>query len=132
MKKYRITLTEAQLLLMAECVEDCHRFMAGQMELCNTTSRLGNYIELTKELADLQPLVTPELSLGSSWKWNGGFCPNDLQRKFIAKTYYLYREIYHFLTAERAKYAKMTGNVYLGETLRCKDSGEMIKIEVIN
>lgn len=132
MKKYRITLTEAQLRLMAECVEDCHRFMAGQLELCNTTSRLDNYEELAHELAALQPLVTPELSLGSSWKWSGGLSQNDLQRKFIAETYYLYREIYHRLTTERAKEVNMSGNVYLGETLRCEDSGEPIKIEVIN
>ena len=26
MKKYRITLTKEQLMLIANCVEDCHRF----------------------------------------------------------------------------------------------------------
>lgn len=28
-KKYQITLTEDQLILIAQCVEDCHRFAAG-------------------------------------------------------------------------------------------------------
>ena len=28
MKKYRITLTKEQLMLIANCVEDCHRFLA--------------------------------------------------------------------------------------------------------
>ena len=37
MKKYRITLTEEQLRLIADCVEDCHRFACGQTELWNTT-----------------------------------------------------------------------------------------------
>ena len=35
-KKYRITLTEHQLMLIANCVEDCHRFASGQTELANT------------------------------------------------------------------------------------------------
>ena len=41
MKKYRITLTEEQLRLIADCVEDCHRFACGQTELWNTTLQLG-------------------------------------------------------------------------------------------
>ena len=28
MKKYRITLTKEQLMLIANCVEDCHRSLA--------------------------------------------------------------------------------------------------------
>ena len=32
-KIWRIELTERQLMLMARCVEDCHRFMSGQMEM---------------------------------------------------------------------------------------------------
>ena len=28
-KKWRIELTEHQLMLMAKCVEDCHRFIGG-------------------------------------------------------------------------------------------------------
>ena len=29
-KKYRITLTAEQMMLISKCVEDCHRFVAGQ------------------------------------------------------------------------------------------------------
>lgn len=38
MKKYRITLTKEQIILVANCVEDCHRFACGETELRNTTS----------------------------------------------------------------------------------------------
>lgn len=41
MTKYRITLTEKQLRLVSRCVEDCHRFAAGQTELWNTTSEFN-------------------------------------------------------------------------------------------
>ena len=127
--KWRIELTEHQLRLMAQCVEDCHRFIGGQMELSNSTSCLKHCRHLGEELHTLKPFVTPELGRGASYGWSGGSCPNDNQRKFIAETYYLYREIYHQVTLDKAKDKDMDWNVYLGETLTCKDSGEPIKVE---
>ena len=130
-KKWRIELTEHQLRLIANCVEDCHRFIGGQMELSNSTACLKHYRHLSEELGTLQAFVTPELGRGASYGWDGGFCPDDNQRKFIAETYYLYREIYHQLTLEAAKHKDMGYNVYLGETLTCNESGEPIKVEKI-
>ena len=130
-KKWRIELTEHQLRLIANCVEDCHRFIGGQMELSNSTACLKHYRELSEELDKLQPLVTPHLCRGVSYGWSGGSCPNEDQRKFLAETYYLYREIYHQVTLDEAKHKDMGWNVYLGETLTCKDSGEPIKVERI-
>ena len=128
-KKWRIELTEHQLRLIANCVEDCHRFIGGQMELSNSTACLKHGRHLGEELSTLQAFVTPLLERGASYGWNGGSCPNDNQRKFIAETYYLYREIYHQLTLEAAKHKDMGWNVYLGETLTCNESGEPIKVE---
>ena len=85
--KWRIELNEHQLRLIANCVEDCHRFIDGDS------------------------------------------CPNDNQRKFMAETYHLYREIYHQITLDEAKYNDMGWNVYLDETLACSESGEQIKVE---
>ena len=130
-KKWRIELTEHQLRLMAQCVEDCHRFIAGQMELNNSTACLNYNRILREKLRTLQPFVTPLLGRGASYGWNGGSCPDDNQRKFLAETYYLYREIYHQLTLEAAKHKDMGYNVYLGETLTCSESGEPIKVERI-
>ena len=130
-KKWRIELTEHQLRLMAQCVEDCHRFIGGQMELSNSTSCLEHHLELSDELCKLQKLVTPLLERGEDYGWDGGYCPYDYQRKFIAETYYLYREIYHQITLDEAKYEDTDWNVYLGETLTCDESGEPIKVERI-
>ena len=130
-KKWRIELTEHQLKLIANCVEDCHRFIGGQMELSNSTACLKHGRHLGEELSTLQAFVTPLLERGASYGWNGGSCPDDNQRKFIAETYYLYREIYHQLTLEAAKHKDMGWNVYLGETLTCAESGEPIKVERI-
>ena len=130
-KKWRIELTEHQVRLIANCVEDCHRFIGGQMELSNSTACLKHGRHLGEELSTLQAFVTPLLERGVSYGWNGGSCPDDNQRKFIAETYYLYREIYHQLTLEAAKHKDMSWNVYIDETLTCSESGEPIKIEKI-
>ena len=130
-KKWRIELTEHQLRLIANCVEDCHRFIGGQMELSNSTACLKHGRHLGEELSTLQAFVTPLLERGASYGWNGGSCPNGRQRKFIAETYYLYREIYHQLTLEAAKHKDMSWNVYIDETLTCGESGEPIKVERI-
>lgn len=127
-KKYQITLTEEQLMLMAHCVEDCSRFAAGQTELYNVLRSIDMYdLSLRKKLQDLQPLVTPGLGRGASYDWSGSGCPNEEQRKFIARSYYLYREIYH-----QHNLAEGIDNVYTSETLRCKDSGESIQLKVID
>ena len=128
-KKWRIELTEHQLRLIANCVEDCHRFIGGQMELSNSTACLKHGRHLGEELSTLQAFVTPLLERGASYGWDGGACPNDNQRKFLAETYYLYREIYHQVTLEAAKHKDMWYNVYLSETLTCSESGEPIKVE---
>ena len=122
-RKYTITLTEEQMILIANCVEDIHRFLAGQTELDNATLSLDNQREVADSLRRLQPLVTPELPMGASYGWSGGTCPNEHQRKMIAQTYYLYREMLHQYTV-----ANKHKNVYTSETLRCEDSGEPIKI----
>ena len=130
-KKWRIELTEHQLRLMAQCIEDCHRFIGGQMELSNSTSCLTHHLKLGEELGKLQQFVAPNLGRGASYGWSGGSCPNENQRKFLAETYYLYREIYHKMTIEDAKHNDICWNVYLGETLTCDESGEPIKVERI-
>lgn len=129
--KWKIELTEHQLMLMARCIEDCHRFIAGQTELFNSTCCLKHYSLLQDKLRELQPLVTPYLSHGASYGWTGGSCPDENQRKFIAETYYLYREIYHQVTLDEAKFTDKGLSVYLCDTLTCKDSGEPIKVERI-
>ena len=101
------------------------------MELSNSTACLKHRRHLGEELRTLQSFVTPELERGASYGWDGGSCPNDNQRKFLAETYYLYREIYHQLTLEAAKNKNMDWNVYLGDTLTCNESGEPIKVERI-
>lgn len=103
------------MMLIADCVEDIHRFLAGRTELWHTTSVLDNAHDVRYKMAEMAKVVTPELGR------NG--CPNEHQRKMIAQTYYLYREMLHQYTI-----ANKHKNVYSSKTLRCEDSGEPIKI----
>lgn len=125
--KYLIELSEQQLRLIADCVEDCHRFMSGQMGMSNTAERLDSYCVLRDAMEALKPKVTPELPFNASYGWNGGSCPNDSQRKFIAQTYPIYREIKHFFACKNKDFL----NVYHSETLTCEEGGEPIKIKEI-
>ena len=131
-QKYTLTVTESQLRLIADCVEDMSRFMGGQMELWNATSRLDNFIELKERLNDLHSLVTPDLSRNASYGWNGGGCPNKNQEEFIAKKYALYREIRHRMRElNRKPVEEYDYCVYDSPTLTCKLGGEPPVIEKV-
>ena len=130
-QKYTLTVTESQLRLIADCVEDLSRFMSGQMELWNSTSRLDNFVELKERLNDLHSLVTLDLPRNTSYGWNGGRCPNKNQEEFIAKTYAIYREIRHRLRVLTKDPDDENYNVYDSPTLTCKLGGGLPKIEKV-
>ena len=129
-KQFRITVSESQLRMIADCVEDCSRFMSGQTELQNCVSILDSMHEVQYILKEAYPYVVPELrrkyGFGACYDWGGRNCPNEWQRKFIAASYYLYREIRHFDAVHRG-----VDSVYRSETLRCEDSGFPITIEEV-
>ena len=128
-KKYRITMTGSQLMLMINALEDWHRFLAGQCEMLNATSLLRNGCEARENLETfVRPYIVPELkNNGASWSWNGGGCPNEHQRRAIAMSYMLYREPLHYLTVHSDK--DTSWNVYNSGTLTCEEQGPLIKIE---
>ena len=126
MKKYIITLNEHQLRLISQCVEDCCRFMSGQTDSMSCIHNLDNYLEVRDAMDKLHSLVTPMLGHNASYGWNGGNCQNENQRKFLAETYYIYREILH-----RIMVSNGIDNVYSSPTLRCNESGEPIIIEEV-
>ena len=121
-KMYTITCSEEQLRLIANAVEDWHRFLAGQCEMANATSMTDNYHELYDILTkQVEPLV-------ASYGWDGGTCPNKFQRKAIAMSYGIYRQILHFFAMQRKD---NEWDVYKSPTLTCDEQGGLIKIEQI-
>lgn len=132
MKQYTITLNEHQLNLIADCIEDCHRFLAGEVDMHNTTFHLPLCREVRDILRCTYPKVVPELwdkhhCLGASYGWDGDECADKHQQRRIAETYYLYREMRHRIAKENNA---DDWNVYASPTLTCPLSGEPITIEV--
>lgn len=117
MKRYTITFNEEQMLLVSHCIEDIHRFLCGDTELYFATSVLDGRKEVRARLRGIVP------NGGEGYDWAGNGCGNAAQKKLIAETYYLYREMLH-----RYNVANGRENVYSSPTLRCKDSGEPIEI----
>ena len=129
MKRYTVEVNEHQLRLIAQCVEDLNRFYSGQMGLSNTANILDTKrkVMIQDELDKLKPIVTPDIHDGYGYYgWSGAECSYEIQRKFLAESYYLYREIYHQLANPDD-----TWNVYNSETLRCADSGEPIIVKEV-
>lgn len=118
-RKWIIEVTEQQLVDIINCVEDAHRFIAGQMELHYITSYIediDNLLQLSDKLKELQPLVTPKLPYGSYYSWDGGECPDTPQRDFIARTYGIYRNLRHCVEKLRNN---NDWSVYKSPTLTC-------------
>lgn len=120
--KYQMTLTEEQIMLIANCVEDCHRFACGETELWNTIASMNSNGELKAKMKELHDFAVPELSANQYYDWAGSGCKDKSQKKFIAMTYAIYREILHKVVNE---------GVYKSHTLTCKEGGTPPMIERI-
>ena len=129
MKKYTITLTEEQMRLIAEGMEDYHRFLAGECRMANAIGYVplaGMHTHRDEMERHAHALMAFGLPLGGSYKWDGGSCPNKLQHKAIAMSYMIYREIFHHFAMQRPK---MSWNILQAPTLTCEEQGPLIKIE---
>ena len=130
MEQYTIKCNKEQLMLIANAVEDWSRFLSGQCEMWNATSLIDD----TEDMHDcrktldrmVKPYVTPELGADASYGWSGGGCPNDNQRKAIAMSYGVYRQIRHVMAIGRKG---DTYCVYNSPTLTCEEQGPLIQIE---
>ena len=127
MKKYRIELSEEQLRLVANCLEDISRFASGQTELKNTIEEMTKHLdhdishERLKD-ADLylrgaKAVLLPELQTNQSYGYNS--------TEFIGNTYQIYRTILHCLAIENN-----WDNVYSSPALKSGTMG-VVKIEKV-
>lgn len=132
MKKYTITLTEEQMRLIAEGMEDYHRFLSGECRMMNATQ----YVKPAQDMHNLRDnlemvahiRMAPNVPYGGSYDWAGTHCPNDHQRKAIAMSYMIYREILHHFAMQRPK---QIWNCLQDPTLTCEEQGGLIKIEEV-
>ena len=126
MKKYIIELSQEQMELISNCLEDVSRFAAGQWELKFTIGAMlcdlphDERIKRRNKAEDLLKKVKmallPNLSSNCFKGYNGS--------EFIGNTYQIYREILHKLAIDNN-----WGNVYSSPTLPSGTMGT-IKIDI--
>jgi hypothetical protein len=102
MKKYKIELSEEQLSLIAQCLEDVSRFASGQWTMQNTIEAMVKGLpfdeqikkrdEAEEHLKQAKKLLLPEIFDNSSKGYNGS--------EFIGNTYQIYRTILYQLAKE--------------------------------
>ena len=127
MKKYTIELSEEQMRLVANSLEDVSRFASGQLELRYTIEQMLKGLpfkeqmerrnEVEKLLEQLKRILLPEQSKHSSKGYDG--------TEFIGNTYQIYRTMLYQLAIDNN-----WDNVYSSPSLPSGTLGT-IKIELI-
>ena len=127
MKKYRIELSEQQMRLIADCLEDVSRFASGQCEMRYTIAEMLRGLpfdtkmkrrdEAEELLKQAKRVLLPDYPDNASKGYNGS--------EFIGNTYQIYRTILHQLAKDND-----WDNVYSSPALPSGTLGT-IKIEVV-
>jgi hypothetical protein len=128
MRKYKIELTEDQICLISDCLEDVSRFASGQWEMRNTINNMmGELPELPFEeqmnrrklaeenLRQTKRVLLPGMPDNGSMGYDGS--------EFVGNTYQIYRTILHQLAIDNN-----WNNVYSSPALPSGNMGT-IKIE---
>ena len=102
MNKYSIEVTEEQMRLIADCLEDISRFAAGQCEMKWSIGEMLKDVSFDEKMEKIKGaeavleqakrILLPELSINESKGYNG--------TEFIGNTYQIYRAILHKLAME--------------------------------
>ena len=127
MKKYKIELSEQQMMLIAHCLEDVSRFASGQWELRYTIEEMLRGLpfdeqmkkrdEVEELLKQTKRVLLPQLPDNGSKGYNSN--------EFIGNTYQIYRTILHQLAIDNN-----WNNVYSSSALPSGILGT-IKIEKV-
>ena len=128
MKKYKIELSEEQMRLIADCLEDVSRFASGQWEMRHTVEEMLRGLpfdeqmkkrgEVEELLKQTKRVLLPKLPDNASKGYNGS--------EFIGNTYQIYRTILHQIAKDND-----WNNVYSSPALPSGNLG-IIKIETVD
>jgi hypothetical protein len=102
MKKYRIELSEDQMSLVAQCLEDVSRFAAGQWAMENTVEAMVKGLpfkeqidrrdEAEEYLKQAKRVLLPDMHDNASKGYNGS--------EFIGNLYQIYKSILYRLAID--------------------------------
>lgn len=126
-KKYKIEVSESQMRLIAQCLEDISRFASGQWEMQNTIEAMVKGLDFDiqierrhdakKSLKQAKRVLLPKIPDNGSLNYNG--------TNFIGNTYQIYRTILFQLAKDNN-----WNNVYSSPALASGNMGN-VKIEQI-
>lgn len=101
-KKYTIELSEEQMRLVAQCLEDVSRFAAGQWQLRSTIEEMLRGLPFEEQmkrrneaeelLRQAKRVLLPDFADNQSFGYNS--------TEFIGNTYQIYRTIWHQLAMD--------------------------------
>lgn len=102
MKKYKIELSESQMRLIANCLEDVSRFASGQRGMIHTIESMLVNLPFEEQMEKRQEaqeffrkaktMLLPDLSDNAIKRYNG--------TDFIGNTYQIYRTILYKLAID--------------------------------
>jgi len=125
MKKYKIELSEDQMRLIADCLDDISRFAGGQWEMQNTIEAMVKGLPVDEQLKrrneaeellrQAKKVLLPDMTDNYIKGYNS--------TEFIGNTYQIYRTILHKLAVDNN-----WNNVYSSPALPSGNMG-VIKIE---
>lgn len=128
-KMYRITLSESQLRLVSNCLEDVSRFASGQVELRHTIEKMIKGLPFDDQmsrrdgveelLGRVKKVLLPNLLENQGLSYNG--------TDFIGNTYQIYRTILHQLAVDNN-----WNNVYSSPALPSGSMGTVKIEQVVN
>lgn len=126
-KKYKIEVSESQMRLTAQCLEDVSRFASGQWEMQNTIEAMVKGLDFDiqierrdyaeKSLKQAKRVLLPKVPDNGSLTYNG--------TNFIGNSYQIYRTILFQLAKDNN-----WNNVYSSPALTSGNMGN-VKIEQI-
>ena len=102
MKKYKIELSEDQMRLIADCLDDVSRFAGGQWEMTHTIETMVKGLPVDEQLRrrneaeellrQAKQVLLPDMPDNGSKGYNG--------TEFIGNAYQIYRTILHKLAVD--------------------------------
>lgn len=120
-EKYLLEVTPTQLQLIEDCVEDCHRFAAGDFAMGNTVSLANRDSVYGIHPSTMYHVIGVAESVGLVPGLRAGQHLSYNATAWLGNTYQIWRGIKHYRTVESG-----VQNIYSSDTLPSGTEGKIV------